>query len=111
MFGARIDQRILFGLDLTPLGATTTASLLSQYRFLRAIELGFGLFAIVFRKQIYTIQTFNYLFLFTMSIGVLARVASFVLDGWPRRIFYFFLVFEAVGAAVIFLHTHSLLEG
>lgn len=110
VFGARWDHRILFGLDLAPLERATAASLVSQYRFLRAIECGFGVFAIMFRSEIYTIRVFNTLFLATMVGGVVARIISRVLDGTPRRVFDFFLASEAAGALVIFLHTRHLIE-
>ena len=48
--GARIDQKMLFDFDIQSVNKTTAASLLTQYRFLRLIEFGFGLFAVLFTK-------------------------------------------------------------
>ena len=106
--GARIDQRILLGLDLNRLDPLTSASVVTQYRFLRAIELGFGLFAILFKKEIYTEPSFTHLFLYTMAAGVVARLISLVLDGRPRKIFYFFIASEAIGVVLIAVYTSQL---
>jgi hypothetical protein len=107
--GARIDHRLLMGLDIATLPAATAASVLSQYRFLRAMELGFGLFAFGFRHEIFTQPSFNSFFLAIMLLGVIARVISIVLDGAPRRVFYVFLLSEAAGVIFIFLHTRTTL--
>lgn len=106
--GARLDQRVLFGIDLSTLRRPTAASLVSQYRFMRAIELGFGTFAVIFHSEIFSDRLFNRLFLATMLAGVLARVISRLVDGRPRPIFDFFLVSEALGALVIFAYTRPL---
>lgn len=110
VFGARLDQRLLLGLDLRALEPRTAASVVSQYRFLRAIECGFGLFAFIFRHDIFTVPLFNQLFLATMTLGVVARGVSLLVEGRPRPAFYFFLATEAVGAVLIYAYTrHTLL--
>lgn len=109
VIGARRDQRMLLGLDLQLLSPVSAASVLSQYRFLRAIEFGFGSLSFVFRRQIFTDVVFNRLFLVTMSLGVAARIISLLADGRPHRVFYFFLVTEAIGAALIFVYSRSTL--
>ena len=109
MFGARLDHRILFGLHLDSVGEPSGASLVSQYRFLRAIELGFGSFSLLFKPEIFTQRSFNRLFLATMTAGVVARLISRVVDGRPRPIFYAFLISEALGAVLIFQYTRGLL--
>lgn len=106
--GARIDQRVLLGLDLNRLDSLTSASVVTQYRFLRAIELGFGIFAILFKQEIYTEPRFTHLFLYTMAAGVVARLVSLVLDGRPRKIFYFFIASEAIGVVLIAVYTSQL---
>lgn len=106
---ARLDHKMLVGVDLAALERTVAANLVSQYRFLRAMEGGFGAFALLFKSEIFTVPRFNHLFLATMTAGVLARVISRIVDGRPRGIFDFFLIAEGVGALVIFLYTRSLL--
>jgi hypothetical protein len=105
VFTATVDHRLLFHLQVETLAPVTMASLVSQYRFLRAIESGFGIFAFVFRKEIFESRPFNRLFLAIMFLGVAARVVSLVLDGQPLPVFYVFLIFELVGGIVIYLYT------
>jgi hypothetical protein len=82
----------------------------SQYRFFRAIECGFGAFAFRFRKAIFEKRVFNRLFLGTMFGGVAARTISLALDGPPFPAFYAFLLSELIGGTLIFIHTRTTLE-
>lgn len=102
--GAGFDHQLLFNLDTESLSDYTRINLLSQYRFLRAIEFGFGLFAIVLRKEIFSIKGFNRLYLTIMLSGVVARIVSLIDDGSPSLLFYFFLIFEFIGVVVIYLY-------
>jgi len=105
--GAGIDQRVVLNLDINALSETTRANVLTQYRFLRAMELGYGLFAIGFRKEIFSVKKFNALFLIIMLAGVLARVVSLIDDGSPSWLFYFFMIYEGVGVIIIYLYTRE----
>lgn len=105
--GADLDQQMLLGLDTGALTQKTRANVLTQYRFLRAMELGYGLFAIVFRNEIFSIKKFNLLFLVIMLGGVLARVISLVVDGYPHWIFYFFMIYEGIGVVIIYLYSQK----
>lgn len=105
--GAGIDQRVVLNLDINALSETTRANVLTQYRFLRAMELGYGLFAIAFRKEIFSIKKFNNLFLIIMLAGVMARVVSLIDDGSPSWLFYFFMIYEGVGVIIIYLYTRE----
>jgi hypothetical protein len=102
--GADFDHRLLFNLDTSILDSDTRTNLLSQYRFLRAMEFGYGLFAILFTKEIFSIKKFNRLYLAIMFAGVIARIVSIVDDGSPSALFYFFLIFEFIGVVVIYLY-------
>ena len=110
IFSAKLDQRILYKLQLDELPPKTSASLLSQYRFFRAIECGFGVFAFTCRKAIFQKRFFNRLFLGTMFAGVAARLVSLALDGSPFPAFYGFLLSELVGGTLILIYTRSTLE-
>ena len=110
VFTARLDHPILFMLQPESLPPKTSASLLSQYRFFRAIECGFGVFAFTCRKAIFNKRFFNRLFLGTMFGGVAARIVSLLLDGSPFPAFYGFLLSELVGGTLIFLYTRTTLE-
>ena len=109
VFFARIDMPLLLNVQIDHLPPVTAANLLSQYRFLRAIELGFGLFAFVFREQIYRVQTYNRIFLSVMAFGILARVVAIVLDGSPGLVLYLFAIYEVIGVILIFVYSRSTL--
>ena len=109
LFG-HLDQKLLFNLNTDQLDAGVAASLISQYRFLRAIEFGFGMMSFIFRKEIFRERLFNTLFLSTMSLGVVARGISLIIDGSPNGAFYFFAISELIGAIVIFLYSRTTLE-
>jgi len=102
------DFHLLISLDIDILTDFQRINLLSQYRFLRAIELGFGLFSILFVKSIFSEKKFNRLFIFIMSAGILSRLTSIVLDGFPSGLMFFFLGFELVGVVVIYFYSRKL---
>ena len=108
--GARIDQKMLFDFDIGSVHQTTAASILTQYRFLRLIEAGFGFFAVLFVKEIFTLSKFNHLFLAVMFLGVAARVVSYFADGPPNWMFYFFAAYEFAGVLIIFIYTRNRLH-
>ena len=99
------DFKLLFDLDPHTLNEYSRVNLLVQYRFLRALELGFGLFAILFVKNIFTEKTFNTLFLVVMASGVLARSFSWIVDGTPSVLSRLFLFYELLGLVIIFLYS------
>jgi hypothetical protein len=102
------DFHLLISLDIDILTNFQRINLLSQYRFLRAIELGFGLFSILFVKSIFSEKKFNRLFIFIMSAGILSRISSLLLDGFPSGLMFFFLGFELVGVVVIYFYSRKL---
>lgn len=104
--GARLDVRWLLHVDLASLSSKAEADLLSQYRFLRAMEFGFGLFALRFRREIFASGPHNALFLVGMGAGVVARLWSLAADGRPGTPMLVFLGWELVGVCVIGLTTH-----
>ncbi len=107
MLLARLDVRYLLGLDLNQLSPLTAATTMSQYRFLRAIEVGFGAFAFTFRNEIFGDRIFNRLFLSVMACGVASRVLGLIFDGSPSVPMLFFLSFELVGIVLIFAYTRT----
>jgi len=102
---APMDLDWLIGLDLPDPGQRSRADLLSQYRFLRAVEFGVGVVFLVFRKEVFSVRLLNRLFLVLMGSGILARAISIPIDGSPSPVFYFFLVSETLGMLAIFVHT------
>lgn len=104
------DFRLLFALDPVTLGESQRVNLLSQYRFLRALELGFGVFSIFFQHEIFHDKKFNQLFLFIMFSGILARIVSLFVEGMPSTLFLFFLLYEGIGWLVIYKYSRSTLS-
>jgi hypothetical protein len=107
MFGARLDFPILMHQQVGHLDPNGARNVLSQYRFLRGLELGFGILALRFRREIYTQRTLNRLFLTIMALGIAGRVAGLAIDGVPSPVMVGFLVFEAVGIVLIVADTRS----
>ena len=100
-----LDFRHLFSLELDTLSDYTQINMLSQYRFLRALELGYGLFALCFLKEIFSVRKFNLLFLSIMGLGILARIVSWLVEGAPSGLFIFFLSYEALGWGIILFYS------
>jgi hypothetical protein len=105
--GARVDMWLLLRLHLDDLPHRAAVNLLSQYRFLRAIELGFGVFAFTHWRRIYGVSSYNRLFLSVMAAGVGARLLSLAVDGAPSPSMYAFLGWELVGVCLIFAATRA----
>jgi len=101
------DFKLLFHADIHTLPDSFRINLLCQYRFLRAIELGFGLFSVSFGKEIFSVVKYNRLFLIAMSCGILARTFSLFIDGHPLPLAYFFLFYELTGLIFIFFYTRN----
>lgn len=102
------DFDLLFSFDPHTLTDHVRINLLSQYRFLRALEFGFGLFSILFIKNIFNEKTFNILFLIIMGSGILARVMSWIVDGQPNTFSQLFMFYELAGWIIIFIYTHKI---
>lgn len=111
VFGARLDFPDFMRQEVSDLDADAVNSMLSQYRFLRAIEAGFGVFALRFRREIFTDPTFNRLFLGWMGFGILARLVGLGLEGWPQVVMIGALVGEVLGLAAVTLDTWPLVTG
>jgi hypothetical protein len=102
------DFRLLFDIETYTLPDFQRINVVSQYRFLRAIELGFGIFGLLFVKSIFSVKIFNQLFIFIMGAGILSRIVSIVMDGIPSWLMLFCLGFELVGVVVIYFYSRKL---
>ncbi len=80
-------------------------SALNQYRYLKSMEFGLGLFALLFRREIYTQQKANRYFLGIFFFGAASRALSMVVDGQPHPAYIVFVVLETVVGILIYLHT------
>lgn len=83
------------------------ADLTSHYRFLRALELCFGVVALAYWRRIFTQRLANTIFLAAMAAGVAARLLGLAVDGRPGALVLAVIAWELVGVVVIFLATRS----
>jgi Domain of unknown function (DUF4345) len=107
----RLDMSLVLGLDLADVPDDGEVNLLVQYRFLRAVELCFGVVSIVYWRQIFEQRGFNRVFLTIMAAGVAARLLSLAVDGVPSPAMLAILAWELVGVVVIFVYTRSTVSG
>ncbi|MEP6999417.1 MAG: DUF4345 family protein [bacterium] len=96
IFIARWELTNFFKIPLDSLEKSAQATFLSQYRFLKGMELGFGIFAVVFRQQIFTLPAYHQFFLIVLFAGAGARALSMLIDGRPSNFFIVVTVFELV---------------
>ena len=83
------------------------ADVVSNYRFLRALELCFGVVAITYWRRIFRERTPNLIFLSAMAVGVAARLLGLAVDGWPGLLVLGVIVWELAGVVAIFLATRA----
>ena len=100
----------IFQIDLTGMGREPIANLLNQYRFLKAIEFGFGLFCFVFRKEIFRSFVFNRLFVSIVFLGASARALSIAIEGWPHWGFIGITVLEFMTGLVVVMYSRQTME-
>jgi hypothetical protein len=110
IFTGAWELQNVYQLPLAGMSQESRANLLNQYGYLKAIELGFGLFSLLFRKEIFKVPAFNRLFLAVVFVGVAARVLAIVVNGWPHWSFTGITVFELAAGIVVALYSRSTLE-
>ncbi len=91
----------LFGVPLDSFSPQARASLLSQYRFLKSTELAFGLFCFFWRGPIHLPGPAHRLFLAGICTGVLARLGSWWVDGYPHPLFLAYAAEELITALLV----------
>lgn len=109
---APADLRLVAGVDPgRDLPDRESASLLSTWRFLRAIEAAFGLLCLRDWRRIHQEPGANATFSALMGAGVAARVAGRLRDGRPNAGAYLFGGLEAAGLLAFCAHTRPGLRG
>ena len=93
-----------------PLGTEVIASTLNQYRYMKSMEFGFGLFAVLYRTEIYQSRKLNRYFLGIMLLGAVERGLSILIDGSPDPAYVFFTVIEFLVTAIIFAYSRKTLS-
>jgi hypothetical protein len=102
-----VYARVIFDLDLQH---EDMASTLNQYRFMKSTEFGFGLFALLFRREIFSVAKFNLFFLGIVFLGAAMRALSLVLDGTPHPAYIFFMGLELAIGTIVLAHSRYTLQ-
>ena len=88
------ELKHVFMLPLDSFPAKVQATLLNQYRFMKSVELSFGLFCWIWHLNIFQPGLFNRVFLAGVFLGVAARLLSWLIDGQPHGVFLMFAALE-----------------
>ncbi|MEZ4316456.1 MAG: DUF4345 family protein [Myxococcota bacterium] len=78
-----------------------TVTLHDQQRFLKALELAWGIALFQLRRDVFVVPHVTRLVLFLFWITPMSRVVSLVLDGLPHPYFQALLAVELLGAVVL----------
>jgi len=101
IFIARWELGHFFAVPLERLAPTARATLLNQYRFLKALELGFGGYGLIFYRQIFELPIPHRFFVLVLSAGVGARLLSLRVDGRASNYFIAVTVLEIVTGILV----------
>jgi hypothetical protein len=110
VFTGRWELAHVFQINVEGMGYEAKANLLNQYRFLKGIEFGFGLFCFLFRKEIFRVAPFNQLFVSIVFVGALARALAIVLEGWPHWAFVVVTILEFMTGFAVVIYSRTTLE-
>jgi len=110
IFTGKWELQRIFRIDLSSMSPVAQANLLNQYRFLKAVESGFGLFCVLYRREIYRVPAFNRLFLSIVFLGAAARALAIALNGRPHWAFTGITVLEFLTGIVVAAYSRRTLE-
>ncbi|HEX4951794.1 MAG TPA: DUF4345 family protein [Thermoanaerobaculia bacterium] len=94
-------QAQLGGLD------ETREVLLHQYRFMKGIVIGFGIYCWTFRREIFQPGVHHRIFLATLFLGAGARLLSWGLDARPHERLLSFTVSELIFGLLILAYVQA----
>jgi hypothetical protein len=100
------ELRTVFDVPLAGFSDSVQATLLNQYRFLKAIELAFGIFCLTYRREIFNRTSAHRVFLAGLFAGVAARLGSWLIDGTPKPVFLLFAALELVTGLLVWFAVH-----
>ncbi len=96
-----------YGLEAGDFQGVAGATLRNQFRFLKAIELTFGLFSLLCRRDILAGGLASLIFLTGVALGIFARALSWLLDGTPYCAFQTFLWLELLVFIIVWLNARN----
>jgi hypothetical protein len=108
---ARWELESVFHTGLSAWPPDIQATMLNQYRFLKSVELGAGMFCFLYRPAILIGGKASALFLAIVGLGVFARTLSWIVDGRPSTLFVAFLILEACVFIAVALHLRIAHQG
>ncbi len=92
--GAPWELATVFGIDPSAWPLAVRPTMLDQYRYLNSLELGAGVFCLVYRSAILAGERAALVFLAFVGMGICARIVSWLADGRPAGAFVIFMVLE-----------------
>ncbi|MCX7899242.1 MAG: DUF4345 family protein [Methylocystis sp.] len=95
----------VFRIPLTTLPADALLDFLAHYRFMKAIELTFGLFILLNRRDILDGAQPALIFLAGCLFGVLVRGGTWWFDGAPTLLFKLVLLSEIITLLLVFIYS------
>lgn len=101
LLGAHLEFIPLYGIDLSSHDPIARNSLLNQIRFLRVMELGFGLVCFSMYQECFSDKNLSKIVIPLMFIIPLSRVVSFLVDG-PPNLTFTILIFVETALAICF---------
>jgi hypothetical protein len=81
---ARWEFAAVYGIDPSTWSSDTQATMLNQYRFLKSVELGAGVFCLAYRRAIMDGGRAAAVFLTIVGLGVAARSFAWLSTGVRR---------------------------
>lgn len=110
MFYLHWELVTFYGLGPESFKGADGATLLNQIRFFKAIELTFGIFCLIYRRDIMAGGLACTIFLTGLALGVFARGLSWIFDGTPHPLFIWFLIAEIIVFCVVWLNARRVLS-
>ncbi|MEO9824868.1 MAG: DUF4345 family protein [Paracoccaceae bacterium] len=110
LFYLQWELELFYGLSQEDFTGPDGATLLNQFRFLKAIELAFGIFCLVYRRDILSAGLPCTIFLTGLALGAFARGASWIFDGTPHTSFIWYFIAEVVIFVVVWMNSRRVLS-
>lgn len=101
VLAAQWELPAVFSVNLDAMDPLQRATLLNQYRFLKGIELAFGMFCLAYRREIFSRRRDLRVFLAGLFAGVAARLGSWIVDGTPQTMFLAFMALELLAGVLV----------